>query len=93
MAPSFASSAQSTTSVDADPGTAVIVSVYDVEGRRVSALGSATAFPAVFVWDGRGDGARGLMPGLYVVVCEMFASDGRRTSSRKTVIGCGRRGE
>lgn len=82
-----------TVSIDADPGTAVSVSVYDVEGQRVTALGSATAFPAVFVWDGRGEGGRGLMPGLYIVVCEMFASDGRRAASRKTVVGCGRRGE
>ncbi len=82
-----------TVSVDSGPGTAVVVSVYDVEGRRVTALGSATAFPAVFLWDGRGDGGRGMMPGLYIVVCEIFAPDGRRVASRKTVVGCGRRGE
>jgi hypothetical protein len=82
-----------TVSVDAEPGMMVAVTVYDVEGRRVTALGSASAFPAVFVWDGRGDGGRGLLPGLYIVVCEMFASDGSRSASRKTVVGCGRRGE
>jgi hypothetical protein len=79
-------------SVDAPPGTRVIVSVYDVEGRRLAELGAAIAFPAVFVWDGRHSGGRRLVPGLYLVVCESFSPSGERIATRKVVVGCARRG-
>lgn len=80
-----------TVSVDADPGFRAVVSVYDVEGRRLSELGSAIAFPAVFVWSGRDAGGRLLLPGTYIVVCELYAATGERVAARKVVVGCGRR--
>jgi len=79
--------------VDADPGFRVVVGVYDVEGRWVAGLGSATAFPAVFVWGGRDGNGRDVEPGLYIVVCESFDGPGRRVATQKVVVGCGRRGE
>jgi hypothetical protein len=79
-----------TVSIDADPGFRAVVSVYDVEGRRLSELGSAIAFPAVFIWNGRDANGRLLTPGVYIVVCEMYAGTGERVAARKVVVGCGR---
>jgi hypothetical protein len=79
-----------TVSVDSPAGTRAIVSVYDVEGRRLAELGAAIAFPAVFVWDGRHSGGRLMIPGLYLVVCESFSAEGERLSTRKVVVGCAR---
>jgi hypothetical protein len=81
-----------TVSVDAPDGTRTILSVYDVEGRRLAELGGAIAFPAVFVWDGRHSGGRRMVPGLYIVVCEAFSAAGERFATRKVVVGCARRG-
>jgi hypothetical protein len=81
-----------TVSVDAPDGTRALVSVYDVEGRRLAELGGAIAFPAVFVWDGRHSGGRRLVPGLYILVCESFSESGERTATRKVVVACVRRG-
>jgi hypothetical protein len=80
-----------TISVDAPDGIRVVLSVYDVEGRRLAELGGAIAFPAVFVWDGRHSGGSRLVPGLYIVVCESFSAAGDRIATRKVVVGCGRR--
>jgi hypothetical protein len=57
-----------TVSVDAPDGTRAIVSVYDVEGRRLAELGGAIAFPAVFVWDGRLSGGQRRLATRKVVV-------------------------
>jgi hypothetical protein len=81
-----------TVAIDAEPGIRVVVGVYDVEGRRLAELGSATAFPAVFVWDGRDATGRRLVPGLYILACESYAETGERVATRKLVVGCGRRG-
>ena len=80
-----------TISVDAPQGTRAVLSVYDVEGRRLAELGAAIAFPAVFVWDGRHTGGRRMVPGLYIVVCESFSAAGERIATRKVVVGCARR--
>jgi hypothetical protein len=81
-----------TVSVDADAGFRAVVGVHDAEGRRLTELGSSVAFPAVFVWDGRDAHGRLLAPGIYVVVCELYAPTGGRAAARKVVVGCGRRG-
>jgi hypothetical protein len=78
-----------TASIDAADGFRAVVGVYDVEGRRVTELGSSTVFPAVFVWDGRGANGRLLAPGFYIVVCEMYAGSGGRATAHKVVVGCG----
>jgi hypothetical protein len=87
----FSPSAGETTtaSIDAVAGLRAVVGVYDVAGRRVSELGSATVFPAVFVWDGRDANGRLLSPGFYIVVCELFAEAGGRLAAHKVVVGCG----
>jgi hypothetical protein len=72
-------------------GARAVVSVYDVEGRRLVEVGSATSFPAVFVWNGRVDDGRAVPPGLYLVVCEVFSPSGVPTGVSKVVVGCGRR--
>jgi hypothetical protein len=79
-----------TVSIDSPLGTRVVVSVYDVEGRRLAELGSAVAFPSVFVWDGRHSGGRTMLPGLYLVVCERFSAGGDRLATQRVVVGCGR---
>jgi hypothetical protein len=72
-------------------GQKVVVSVYDMRGRRLAEVGSASAFPAVFVWNGTNVDGRVLPPGLYLVVCESYSSSGEPRSARKVVVGCGRR--
>lgn len=61
--------------------------IYDLEGRRVAALGGTTSFPALFVWDGRRDGAA-VRPGLYLVAVELFRADGTRAGVERVVVGC-----
>jgi hypothetical protein len=72
-------------------GQRVVVSVYDMRGRRVVEVGSAFAFPAVFVWNGTAVDGRILPPGLYLVVCESYSPSGEPRGARKVVVGCGRR--
>ena len=62
--------------------------VYDVEGRRLAALGGTTSFPALFVWDGRRDDGVSVQPGLYIVATELFGADGWRMGVDKVVVGC-----
>lgn len=66
----------------------VQVRVFDASGRAEADLGTAAAFPALFVWDGAG--ARGGLasPGLYVVACELYGNDGTRAGVEKVVVGC-----
>ncbi len=66
----------------------VALCVFDVDGRRVIAIGSARALPAVFLWDGRDDGGARVRPGLYVLACEEFLADGARYAVLKAVVGC-----
>jgi len=68
--------------------TRIDVWVYDLEGRRVAALGGTTSFPALFVWDGRRDDGVNAPPGLYIVATEMFRADGSRVRVDKVVVGC-----
>jgi hypothetical protein len=79
-----------TVSIDSSGETRVVVGVYDVEGRRLVELGTAAVFPAVFVWDGRHSGGRRMLPGLYLVVCELFSPDGVKLATHKVVVGCAR---
>ncbi len=72
-------------------GERVVVSVYDMRGRRLAEVGSASAFPAVFVWNGTTVDGRILPPGLYLVVCESYSPSGEPRGARKVVVGCGRR--
>lgn len=74
----------------ASPDVRAVVSVYDVAGHRRRELGSAVAFPGVFVWDGRDDAGRVVAPGFYVLTCEYFHGGGR-VNTEKVVVGCGRR--
>ncbi|MDH4336327.1 MAG: lamin tail domain-containing protein [Candidatus Krumholzibacteria bacterium] len=66
----------------------VVVSVFDMTGRRVADVGSAFALPAVFLWDGRDRSGHTVRPGLYVVACEELLADGTRGTVQKVVVGC-----
>lgn len=72
------------------PDVRAVVCVYDVYGRKLSDLGSAAAFPAVFLWDGTGENGGLLAPGLYIATCEIFSRAGERIYTDKVVVGCGR---
>lgn len=69
----------------------VVVRIYDASGRRVRDVGSATAFPAVLLWDGRRDHGDVVRSGVYVLACESFAADGKRVGVEKVVVGCANR--
>jgi Lamin Tail Domain len=71
--------------------TRVAVHVFDVAGRRVAEIGSATTLPAVFLWDGSDTGGAVVRAGLYVVACEEFQADGSRGAVLKVVVGCASR--
>lgn len=73
------------------PDVRAVISVFDVNGRKLSDLGSATHFPAVFIWTGTDADGRLLPPGLYVVTCELFTLSGESVVTEKVVVGCGRR--
>jgi hypothetical protein len=77
-----------TVSLDAEPGTRAVFSVFDPRGRRLASLGVAASFPAVVVWNGRDDNGRLVLPGLYVLACELTVSG--RTRVLKEVVGCAR---
>ncbi len=74
-----------TIAINATGSEHAVVTIFDTRGRRVAGVGVAGAFPAVLVWNGRDDGGREVLPGLYVLACE-FDVD-----IVKVVIGCGRR--
>ncbi len=77
--------------VDPDgPVSRVILSVYDLSGRRIRDLGSTAVFPYVFVWNGVTESGRTVSPGLYIVAGEYYSTDGRRAEVEKVVVGCGR---
>ena len=79
--------------VSVDPGTEgvrVVLTVFDIGGRKVSELGSATVFPAVFVWTGYDSSGRLVLPGHYVVACEYFSVGGGRFKTDRVVVGCAR---
>ncbi len=79
-------------SLDGDESVArVAVHVFDASGRRVAEIGSATALPAVFLWDGSDTGGAVVRAGIYVVACEEFRADGTRGAVLKTVVGCASR--
>ncbi len=71
----------------------VVVRIYDPSGRRVRDVGSASAFPAVLLWDGRRDNGEVARPGIYVLACEAFGSDGVRVGVEKVVVGCANRSQ
>jgi hypothetical protein len=74
------------------PGVAnVVIRIYDPNGRRVREIGSASAFPAVLLWDGRRDGGDAVRAGIYVLACETFGADGARVGVEKVVVGCANR--
>ncbi|HEX5131038.1 MAG TPA: lamin tail domain-containing protein [Candidatus Krumholzibacteria bacterium] len=75
--------------VDAGPAVVrAVVSVFDARGRRVADVGSAAAFPAVFLWDGRDVAGAPVRSGIYVVACEELLADGSRGVVLKAVVGC-----
>jgi hypothetical protein len=78
-----------TVSFTAEPGVRVVVGVYDVEGRRLTELGSSTVFPVVFVWDGRDSNGNPFSPGLYIVAGEVYGAAGGRVGCHRVVVGCG----
>ncbi len=69
----------------------VVVRVYDPSGRKVSEVGSASAFPAVLLWDGRASDGDPVRSGIYVLTCESFSMDGSRVGVEKVVVGCASR--
>ena len=71
----------------------VVVSVFDVRGRRLIEIGATAALPSVFVWDGRDAGGMTVSPGVYVVACEFFSVAIGTRRVEKVVVGCGRRKE
>lgn len=87
--PFYPSEGVLTIAIDAPAGARAVATVFDPRGRRVAALGVATAFPAVLVWNGRDDAGIEALPGLYVLACEISGDGSTRVV--KEVIGCGRR--
>lgn len=77
-----------TVSLDVPGATRLDATVFDPRGRRVADLGVALAFPAVLVWNGRDAAGSLVLPGLYVVACEVSTAGGRRVLTE--VIGCAR---
>ncbi len=69
----------------------VVVRVYDPSGRAVRDVGTASAFPAVLLWDGRGRDGEVVRAGVYVLACEVFGADGARVVVEKVVVGCANR--
>jgi hypothetical protein len=69
----------------------VVVRIYDAWGRRVADVGTAAAFPAVLLWDGRGPDGRWVRSGVYVLACEALGADGVRVGVEKVVVGCANR--
>jgi len=76
---------------DADVGGRVVLGIYDTNGGRVADMGSTTAFPAVFVWDGYGVDGRIAPAGLYILACEFYSETDGVRRVEKVVIGCARR--
>jgi hypothetical protein len=72
----------------APPVARVDAWVYDLEGHRLVALGGATSFPALLIWDGSGGNGVGVRAGLYLVAVEMFQADGMRLGVERVVVGC-----
>ncbi|MCH7549541.1 MAG: lamin tail domain-containing protein [Candidatus Krumholzibacteriota bacterium] len=71
------------------PGiTRSVVTAWDSRGLVVATLGSSTVFPAVLAWDGVDRSGRILMPGLYVIAVEYYASNGARVGVDRVVVGC-----
>jgi len=66
----------------------VVVRIYDASGRRVADVGTASAFPAVLLWDGRGLDGELVRSGVYVLACEALGADGVRVGVEKVVVGC-----
>ena len=81
-----------TVSAQREPSRAM-VQVFDVSGRRVCEIGSSTSLPFVFLWDGRDAGGRLVIPGIYVVACELFGLVTGNRETKKVVLGCGRRNQ
>jgi len=69
----------------------VVVGVFDIGGRRVAELGSATVFPTTLVWDGKDGGGEIVLPGIYVLACEFFSVTTGSRRVERVVVGCGRR--
>lgn len=76
-------------SVDAPEGARAVVTVFDPWGRRVAGVGVADDFPTVLVWNGRDATGRRVLPGLYIIACEIRAASGAHVE--KVVVACGRR--
>jgi hypothetical protein len=60
-------------------GRSLVVSVFDLLGRRLRTLVSGQRFASegAFAWDGRDAGGAWVRPGLYVVAAEVPAEDGQ----------------
>ena len=72
---------------DAPGAELVAARVFAASGRGVADLGMASAFPAVFIWDGLDRTGAVVLPGIFVVTCEFnLAGGGRRVE--KVVVGC-----
>ena len=69
----------------------VAVRIYDPSGKRIADVGTASAFPAVLLWDGRAAGGERVRSGILVLTCESFSSDGARVGVEKVVVGCANR--
>jgi hypothetical protein len=73
-------------------GTArVVVEAFDIAGRRVAEIGTARAFPATLVWDGRDASGRTVPPGVYVLACEFLPAAAGARYVERVVVGCGRK--
>jgi hypothetical protein len=70
--------------VTSEPGTEVVIEVFDITGRRVKAFDAATAESGIarVTWEGRDSKGRKVSPGIYVV----RVSTGSETRTRKALI-------
>lgn len=66
------------------------VQLFDVGGRRVRDIGSSTSLPFVFLWNGRDEHGRPVVPGIYVIACEYRGLISGERVVERVVLGCGR---
>ncbi|UCH83381.1 MAG: lamin tail domain-containing protein, partial [Candidatus Latescibacterota bacterium] len=71
-----------------DTPSRVVLTVFDLEGRRVRDVGATTDLPTVMTWDGTGNDGHAVGPGFYIVACEFSSLVTSKKRVEKVVVGC-----
>jgi hypothetical protein len=69
----------------------VVVSIFDIRGRRVKDVGAPARLPSVVAWDGTDNEGRLVVPGFYVVACEFVSSAAGNKRVERVVVGCAKK--